>query len=357
MSLRIKSIREILNGMVIDVSTRTNKITDFTEGSATRTLLEAVALQLEEFYFNMRQNIEYAIENAIYDAFGFSRIPEEKATGYVTIHYIEAMPAEMIIPINTIFTTSMAYNKVIKFRTTADVVVEKGVISVKVPVECLEAGEIGNVDPGKICIMTQLNSLVDYVENEEKFVNGVTAETSQHQKNRFREYIKSLARATAPSIAYGTKEVEGVAGVWVDDNYVGFVRVYAHDKNGDLPDELRQAIYDNLEEYRAAGVEVEVIPIVKVPADVSIFFVFTDETDVNEYLINLKQLITDFLNNYEVSNNLYITDLTGAITLNYKDVIVTFEVESGYDKEVLPYEMICAGNIEVTGTNLKNWKK
>lgn len=357
MSLKIKSIKEILSTLIVNISSRTKKITDFNVGSATRTLLESIALQLEEFYFDMRQNVEYAIENAIYNAFGFEKIAETKASGYVTVNFVEALPNSMIISMGTIFSTSLQYNKVIQFKSTEDVVADKGSLSVMVPVECTTGGTDGNVGAGEIRVIVTGSSMIESVTNQTAFVNGVNEETSMERKHRFREYIRSLSKATRDSIAYGTKEVDGITGVWVDDNYIGFVRVYTHDKDGNLSEELKQAVLTNLEKYRAAGVEVEVLPIVKKETNISLFFVLKDEVALDDYLPNIKQLVVDYLNSFEVASNLYMTNLIGTITENYRDVIVTFDILEGEDTNLQNNELIVAGVVEVTGVNLKDWRK
>ena len=357
MSLKIKSIKEILSTLIVNITSRTKKITDFNVGSATRTLLESIALQLEEFYFDMRQNVEYAIENAIYNAFGFERIAETKASGYVTVTFVEALPNSMIISMGTVFSTSLQYIKVIQFKSTEDVIADKGSLSVMVPVECTTGGTDGNVNAGEIKVMVTGSNMIESVTNQTAFVNGINEETTMERKHRFREYIRSLSKATRDSIAYGTKEVDGITGVWVDDSYIGFVRVYTHDKDGNLSDELKQAVLTNLEKYRAAGVEVEVLPIVRKETNISMFFVLKDEVALSDYLPNIKQLIVDYLNSFEVASNLYMTNLIGTITENYKDVIVTFDVLEGEDTDLQNNELIVAGVVEVTGVNLKDWRK
>jgi len=53
MGLKVKKFQEILRGMVEWVSANTDKLTDFSEGSVIRTLLEAVSSSVEQAYYNM----------------------------------------------------------------------------------------------------------------------------------------------------------------------------------------------------------------------------------------------------------------------------------------------------------------
>ena len=72
MGLKIKSMYEVFNNLVEWITAKTDKITDFNVGSAIRTLTEAISIQFEEFYFSMKQNVLYAIENSVYTSFGFA---------------------------------------------------------------------------------------------------------------------------------------------------------------------------------------------------------------------------------------------------------------------------------------------
>lgn len=77
--LKLKNASEILKNAISFVTHATNKITDFTVGSVIRTLLESVSLQLEEFYFKIYDGFLYAVENSIFNAFGFTVLQEEYA--------------------------------------------------------------------------------------------------------------------------------------------------------------------------------------------------------------------------------------------------------------------------------------
>ncbi len=81
MGLKLKTLSEILNDMITWVSTNTKKVTDFNVGSAVRTLLESVSLQLEEFYYKMYENIMWAIENSLFTAFGFELKKQQQQMG------------------------------------------------------------------------------------------------------------------------------------------------------------------------------------------------------------------------------------------------------------------------------------
>ena len=351
-----KPVNELLKSLITWVSTGTSKITDFSVGSAVRTLLEAVALQLEEFYFNLHQSVEYAIENAVYSAFGFDKNPASSSTGFITITFKYAIPQSLTIKSGTVFSTNPSSTPVIYFRSTEDVVAIMNTEQILIPVECVTKGTLGNLPANTVNTLTTTNSYIESVTNTSAFVNGVDEENNASRKSRFKEYVRSLQRGTTEAIAYGTKTVPGVAGAWVDDNYIGFVRDYAHDSNGELPTELKIQILDVLEDYRSAGIEVEVLPVVKRNTNISLNLILKDFADMDDTVYGVNTLVTNFLNNFQVSENLYMTNLLSTITTSYKGVIVNIEILEGQDTNLQNNELIKAGTVTITGEYLSDWR-
>ena len=353
--LKIRNFEEVFNNLVEWTVAKTERITDFNVGSATRTLYEAIAIQFEEFYFLIKQAVIYAIENAIYDSFGFPRRTAQKSTGFVTVEFVGPITRPIIFRKGTVFSTSGVYGY-IYFEATEEVIAEKGSISVMVPVECKSEGKVGNVPSGTITQLVTTNPDIRRVYNPASFNNGSTGETSTERKMRFQNYIKTLAKGTRDAIIYGTLEVDGVAGAWVDDNYIGYVRLYAHNSSGDLPDKLKQEIITNLENYRSAGIEVEVLPIVKRPFDVTVRIMLDNKYDTDVYQELIHGLIERTLNEYVVSQSFYTADLIHAIKTVYSDMVVNILVLSGSDTYIAENELIRPGVVTVYCVNVKDWR-
>lgn len=355
--LKIKTFQQVFTSIVTWLtSEKKASLTDFTVGSALRTLAEGISLQIEEFYFNMRQNIEYAIETAIYTAFGFEQIQGQYASGFVQLNFNEPLTSTLVIGRGTTVATSLTNSKVLYYKTYEDFQAEIGASSCIVEVFCTEIGTIGNCELGEINTLISGNSLIASVNNITRFTSGVNQETRAEMKSRFKAYLKSLGRATADSIAYGAKTVEGVAGVWVDDNYIGFVNVYCHDKNGDLPEELKTKIAYTLEDYRAGGIEVKVLPVVKHPINLDISLIVKDDIEMSDNLTAIVNLLTDFLNSYEVSTDFFVSDIITLLMTNYKSIIVTIDTNDCKNEKVLSNELIVAGKINVTYSHLSDWR-
>ena len=355
MGLQTKNMHDIFNNLIEWILAKTDKITDFNIGSAARTLLEAISIQFEEFYFHMKQNVLYAIETSIYDSFGFDLKVSQAATGYVTVVFSERLPGTLVFPEGTVFCTSAIYGY-IYYESTQEVYAPQGTQKIMIPVRCKTTGTIGNIPERAISTIVTTNTIIEEVYNETSFSNGSNSETSAERKRRFQDYIKTLARGTADAIVYGCLEVEGVSGAWVDDSYIGYVKLYAHNSEGELPEELRQAILQNLQDYRAGGIEVEVLPIVKKPIDISLDVLISNDYDAETYNKLLKDLVVKYMSEYSVANNLYMSDIIHTIKSAYEDVVVNITVSKGGDVSVGDNELVKPGDINISCINIKDWR-
>lgn len=346
---------EVFNNLVEWITAKTDKITDFNIGSAARTLTEAISVQFEEFYFSMKQNVLYAIENSVYNSFGFDLKISQVSSGYVTVEFEEPLPGNLTFPKGTVFCTSATYGY-IYYESTEEMYAEEGCLSIMIPVQCKTSGTIGNIPAKAITTIVTTNSIIKQVYNSTSFTNGTNEETSAERKKRFQDYIRTLARGTADAIVYGCLEVEGVSGAWVDDNYIGYVKLYAHNSDGELPEELRQAIVANLQNYRAGGIEVEVLPIVKRPINVSLKAMIANGYDTEIYQELLYSLVTRYMGEYSVANNFYVADIIHAVKSAYEDIVINIVILVGEDTQIGENELVRPGTVTISCVNMKDWR-
>ena len=355
MGLEIKSMYKVLKDMIDWTTARSDKLTDFNIGSGIRTLYEAVSIQIEEIYFRMKQYVLYAIETSIYTSFGIERKTSEYATGTVNIVFQRALTNSLTIPKGTIFSTSDMYGY-IYFETTDDNYCEPGLVSTTVEVKCQKEGAIGNVPQGAISLMIPTNQNVKSVYNTSDFTNGREAETALEHKKRCQKYMKTLAKATRNAIMWGALQVEGVTGAYVDDNYIGYVKLYVHNSDGELPAELKSAVNKAMIDFRAGGIEVEVLPIVKVNISPYIKVMLYDDYDTEVYEPQIKSIVFNFLNEYSVGDNYYLADVIHHIKSCYEDIVINVLIKESEDTVVQANELIRPGNITIECINKKNWR-
>lgn len=310
---RFKKASEIISSLTDITLVNTNKVNDFTEGSILKTLYEAFATELETYYYLTTENIKAGVYGSIYEAFGFERQQAKKAYGEVTIYFATPLPYAYTIPRGAKVTSSdIAYDQV--YETLEEYLVPAGRTSARFPVYCTTAGIHGNIISGVLDTITNISN-VQTVTNQEAFQTGKDTETIENVRIRFRQYIQSLQRGTVQAIEYGAKTVDGVEGAYVDES-VGYVKVYVHDANGDLPPELYQRVTDVINGtetetgYAPAGVLTRVFPVHKSLVNLYIDLVVPEVAlQTKEFSENVKTRLTSYVNSFNVSEPLYVSDI------------------------------------------------
>jgi uncharacterized phage protein gp47/JayE len=348
MGLKIKSFQEVLKGMVDWVANNSKRLIDFSVGSATRTILEAIATELEEYYFKSYKNFMWSVENAVYDSFGFKRKEATYAFGEVVLTFTQNIPAAMTIPKGTRFTTSRYSEEILYFETERDYVVKESSSYAIIEVKCTKAGRIGNIAANTITLMTNGIGYVSEINNPNRFMTGRDEETLAERKQRFTRYVETRARGTIPALEYGTLEVEDVTGVWVDDSQVGIIKIYAHDAAGNLSDDLKKKISDNLYYYKPAGTPMYIIPIVKKPLDIKMEVTVLPQFATDDFKIMIEDEIRYYLDDFVVSQDFISSDLNAFVRGIDKVAIRNCKITSPIgDVPIDQSQLIRSGQIEV----------
>lgn len=269
----IRSFNDIALAEVNHAKATQDLITDFNIGSVTRTLLEAPAIEIDEFYQLTLAGILDAIPVACYQSFSFTPIDATYARGVVTINFSLPIVNAFTIPADTLFNSNSQ-----SYLSESDVDVDVGVSTVDLYVVCTEPGVQGNANAGTI---TQVQTYV--LPNTATITNSVITsghdrESEEERRNRFNDYIKSLVRGTPFSVLYAARSAVVLSESGQILEYVtrynihespGHVYVYIYGSGGIATAQLienSQAIVDGYEidgvlypGYRPTGMMVEVV--------------------------------------------------------------------------------------------------
>lgn len=346
--MRYKQMTEIYARLVDHTITNTRKINDFSIGSAMRAIYEAIATELEQFYVLTEENIQEAIAAGVFASFGFTRKPPRKAYGKVQIVFHNALQQTVALARGTRFTSSLGdYSNT--YETLVDYYIPQGTVTAEVQVYCTIPGEVGNIPANVVNIMMTPLANIKTVNNAQAFQTGQNEEPLDEMKSRFRSYIESLSKGTIPAIEYGTRSVPEVAGVWIDEQ-TGLINVYAHDRNGDLPDDVKAKIVATLENFRPGGIPVRVMPVVRRTIDVDVKITLTNKLAITKaFQDKIVGEISRYLNNMQTSQSLILSDLSSVIKGLDKQLIydIAFAKPTG-NILVAGNEIIRAGAIKVT---------
>lgn len=346
--MRFKRMTEIYSRLVDNTITNTHDVNDFSVGSAMRAIYESIAIELEQFYVLTRENMLEAVEQGVYNAFGFKRKEAVRAYGVVQVSFHNSTQTDITISRGSRFSSSMPqYTQL--YETRVDYVIPRGSVLAEFEVYCLSPGATGNIPEDVIDVMQSPISNVKEVNNPAAFQTGQDQEPLEEQRSRFNAFITALSRATVPALEYGTRTVTEVAGVWIEEE-TGRVNIYAHDRNGNLPDDVKEKILLTLEDYRPAGIQVRVLPVEKKNVDVSVTVTLNNKAGItNAFNQKITTEITRYLNNMQTSQSLVLSDLSSVIKYIDRQLIYDVSFDNLKSNVVLKgSEIIRAGEVKVT---------
>jgi uncharacterized phage protein gp47/JayE len=292
MAFQIKDFASVTASAINWMRSVTTKVTDFNIGSVVRTMLEAVAAEIEEAYIRFFVGVKEAIPVAVYNSFDFVRLGEQTASGQVRVT-IGISATDTIIVAGTRFSTP---GKALVYVATQDVTITAGDTVGDVSVAASVVGVIGNLEADAAFTMQPSPSGFVSASNAVAFVNGADEETDDQRKLRFNQYIASLARGTVGALEYGLStvalydasgnETERVAMSVVEEPYladplqpIAWVRCHIHNGTGDTsPDLVARALVvlhgytddegEKVPGWKAAGVKVDVLAAEEVDLNV-----------------------------------------------------------------------------------------
>lgn len=258
------------------------RLTDFNIGSVVRTMLESVAIEIDELYQRIFIGLREAIPVATYNSFNFDRLPAVPASGTILVT-ITPNAADVLIVAGTVFASPNAKTN---YLAVSDVTIATGDTTADVLVSAATAGSIGNLAAAVTFTATPAIDGLVSATNVGALINGQDIETDEQRKQRFVLFIKTLTRATTDALIYGAKtvirynddgvEIERVRGVSIVEPYltdpfapVSLVNVYIHNGVASTSAELIAQTVEVLHGYvnslgvkipgwKAAGVKVVV---------------------------------------------------------------------------------------------------
>lgn len=281
-----KPAAEITADLIELVRGSTDRLTDFNVGSVVRTLLEAHAEELDDYYQAIYFGLLKAIPTAIYIGFGFEIIPATAASGYVVFTRRGEVGVPLDIPVNTPLIASNGQ----RFRTQLPVTVPAGEANATALARAEVAGAAGNVPALTVELAnTNLGEAVS-ATNPLSLAGGADAETEDQRAERFAEFVRSLARGTLAAVQY----IASVQAITDEDGVViervrrqsvyeepGHVMLYVDNGSWGVSEALLARVQlavdgyrdpDTLQwvgGYRPAGMRVEVLPMVRQAFDVA----------------------------------------------------------------------------------------
>ncbi len=326
---QIKNTDSIVASMINRITATTNKLTDFNKGSVTRTILEAAAVEIDEYYQSLLKGLYEAVPVAIYKSFSFDKLAATPASGLVTFTRTAGGSGEITIPAGT---RLQVLNSSFYYTVNSDTVLEDGDNTVDVVVTATISGTDSNCLVNTITVIVDAIGGIASVTNASAFINGTEEETANERKVRFQKWLNTLARATKGSIEYAVSQVyltdsgtitERVSKSLVHEpsmdedpaGPVGEVHVYlwngVNGASGDLLTEVSTVLHGYMNEdgvkvpgQKAAGCVLKVYAVSIDTVDVTA--TITLKTDYTEAMVdsNIETAIDTYFQSLEIGQTL-----------------------------------------------------
>lgn len=369
-TFQIKNFTSIAASMMQRMGAATKKVTDFNIGSVVRTMLEAVAAELDELYQQLFNGVTQAIPVATYNTFNFPALSAGAASGQIGVN-ITAQTTGTLIAVGTVFTSLGAGTS---YASANDVTIPAGQTAASVLSVAQKVGVIGNIPSG--LNFTPNPAITGFVSasNAAAFTDGQDAETEAQHQQRFNEYILSLARCTPAALSYGagTSQVitNGVVTEQVkysnpveawkisDANPYGLVFVYVHNGTGSTSSQLvsqcSSILYGYVDTngnkvpgYKAAGVNLTVFAATDTPLDVSGTFVLAPGFDSDDVQAAIEAAISTYIYSipiegvFQYTKYIYLARAVPGVA-NFSPTSPLSDQVSTYSQKFLP------GDINIT---------
>lgn len=335
-NLPTKSFSQIVTDTISGIQGRAAKLINFSQGSALRAIVEGFAglflwfqalillvLQASRLSTAQGSDVDTFTGDYMPAVAGTSspRLGAQASSGQATFARFTAAPSPCFIPVGSTCSTTDGNNT--SFTVTADATyptysanpagytLASNVGSIIVPVQCVAAGKIGNIQSGALSSINSPITGIDTVTNVAAFSNGADQESDSALKNRFAAYILGLARGDyyglAASILGTAVNVQWTLteGYNYDGSYhPGYFFVVADDGSGNPSTAFLNIINAAAQAVRPLGNQCSVFPPVIMTANVSMQLTTALGYDHNTVVSQVAAIVAFNINSLGLGNPL-----------------------------------------------------
>lgn len=322
MAVEIPTVQEMQDRAITEVQTRNPRLTDTNAGSVIDALTGAGAVLADEtirlglagqarFFFDTAQAGEL-------DALAADRgFPSRKAAspGIGEFQWTKVVGGSAYtIPAGTRVQGRLDDGTPIIAESTAAVVVQATDTTVTVPATTVDTGPDTNLVEGFLdeVIDTIPADPTATVTNLGRFVGGDVVESDELYRARLRLTFSTLRRGTVAALIFGSLLVAGVRVVTVDESLIGvdgIVRVYIGDPDARSNAILAALVVLELENWRAAGVQLIVLGADRQEIPVALTLTVPVGADTVALADDVRENILGYTDNLRPSETFRISEL------------------------------------------------
>lgn len=285
----LPTFQEVYDAGRVEFQRRRPSMTDFTEGSQNDAFVGSGATMADEVLALIVQAIREqffataegdALDRLAIDRLNLPRLPDNASIG--ELQWTRDAAGAYTVPEGTVF--GIESNGVaLTFVSTTAVTFLASDTTLDIPVQCSTVGLDGNVPAGSSgwSLVSSFPSDPDATfANAQAMSGGRLAETDEEFRNRIKSYLPSIARGTVGALQFAALSVNGISiATVVEDFDNDIVYVYVGDPDATASDPLVDLVTVTLDEWRAAGIRVEVLAAAAETVTITIALVVPVGTD------------------------------------------------------------------------------
>jgi uncharacterized phage protein gp47/JayE len=343
---------DILADHITYFAAQSARATDFNPGSVTRTILEIIAQVQERRDVAAWATLNNAIDEAVLDAWGFSRREAIPSTGQITLYRAIGETTPFVVRQGDLFrvpgSTINVYEVISADRNTdgtsgwvdlagtAWTAESAGAINhFTLNVQCVVPGLVGNVSRGLITQPDRGIPGIAAVRNNRAFTNGLDTATDAERRAEFTAYIQALPRGTVDAIKFGARTAVLLDSFGTIKSRVrkvdliegaGTVDVYINDgatnSNTPLVDQCQRVLDGYVDErgikqdgWRAAGIRATVHYATQQSVSVRVNVTVAAGYQLENVAALVQQAIQTIFNSLDVGQSLLRNDVLMFIKL------------------------------------------
>jgi len=338
-------IKKTLTDIISDKQTKAQEIfgvnADLTPSSPIEQFLECCAIE-EAILWDVLEDVYYAgyVDTAsgasldqIATLVGIERIPAAYASGIVRFTGISGANIPQFSRVST--------PDAIAFKTLLGVNIPAG-LSVDIGSMAEEVGEAGNVEASAINSLVQPIAGVVSVTNPNPFTQGKDLEIDADLRYRVKGALARASVATLSGIVANVRTIDGVYGVYAEEDLVAHTATLVVDGGNDL------AITNMIAETRPAGIQV----FLTRPVNLNIYINADIVQDGSITSTSIVETIADYINGLDVGQDVSFATLIHLI-MNMDGMLdVDLSIGTSYPPSEKTNLSVPSGQVPYTNSSL-----
>lgn len=197
-----------------------------------------------------------------------------------------------------------------------------------------QAGKATQVGKNAISKFSQPSNLFDptlQVVNDDRSAGGEDAEDDGTFRERIRDFWRTARRGTLGAIEFGATSVAGVVSAQAVEalSSIGgparVVNLYIADSSGIANAALARAVQIQLDDFRAAGIQVIVYPSLPTIVDVVLSLTFAANVDTSSLAELVRSAIVEYINSLPVNGTLTVGGLQTVLSRYAVDGLIPLQ--------------------------------